>query len=66
VTLLLSTLATPIGNLNLIADEHILLGANLSTLKALKESLSYEDAKRDIKSVCQRRSSDFRTYQRLL
>ena len=51
MTLLLSTLATPIGNLNLIADEHILLGANLSTLKALKESLSADDAEREIKSV---------------
>ena len=51
MTLLLTTLATPLGNLNLIADEHILLGANLSTLKALKESLSAEDAMREIKSV---------------
>ena len=51
MTLLLSTFATPIGNLNLIADEHILLGANLSTLKALKESLSSEDSEREIKSV---------------
>jgi len=51
VTLLLTTLATPLGNLNLIADEHILLGANLSTLKALKESLSAEDAQRNIKNV---------------
>ena len=51
MTLLLTTLATPIGSLNLIADEHILLGANLSTLKALKESLSSQDADRDIKSV---------------
>jgi methylated-DNA-[protein]-cysteine S-methyltransferase len=51
VTLLLTTLATPIGNLNLIADEHILLGANLSTLKALKESLGGDDSVREIKSV---------------
>lgn len=51
MTLLLTTLATPLGNLNLIADEHILLGANLSTLKALKESLSAEDAQRNIKNV---------------
>jgi methylated-DNA-[protein]-cysteine S-methyltransferase len=51
VTLLLSTLSTPIGNLNLIADEHILLAANLSNLKALKESLSQEDSERDVKSV---------------
>ena len=51
MTLLLTTLATPIGNLNLIADEHILLGANLSTLKALKESLGGDDSVREIKSV---------------
>ena len=51
MTLLRTTLATPIGNLNLIADKHILLGANLSTLKALKESLSADDAEREIKSV---------------
>jgi methylated-DNA-[protein]-cysteine S-methyltransferase len=51
VTLLLTSISTPIGNLNLIADEHILLGANLSTLKALKESLSAEDSEREIKSV---------------
>ena len=49
MTLLLTTLATPLGNLNLIADEHILLGANLSTLKALKESLSAEDALREVR-----------------
>jgi methylated-DNA-[protein]-cysteine S-methyltransferase len=51
VTLLLSTLATPIGSLNLIADQHILLAANLSTLKALKESLGADDLIREIKSV---------------
>jgi methylated-DNA-[protein]-cysteine S-methyltransferase len=51
VTLLLSTLATPVGSLNLIADEHILLAANLSTLKALKESLGADDLIREIKSV---------------
>ena len=51
MTLLLSTLSTPIGNLNLIADEHVLLAANLSNLKALKESLSQEDSEKTIKSV---------------
>lgn len=49
--LLLSTVSTPIGNLNVIADEHIVLAANLSSLKALKESLSHEDSKKEIKSV---------------
>ena len=51
MTLLLTTVSTPIGSLNLIADEHVLLGANLSTLKALKESLSLEDSKRVIQTV---------------
>ena len=51
MTLLLSTHSTPIGSLNLIADGHVLLAANLSSLKALKESLSQEDFKREIKSV---------------
>ena len=51
MTLLLTSISTPIGNLNLIADEHVLLAANLSTLKALKESLSAEDSEREIKSV---------------
>jgi methylated-DNA-[protein]-cysteine S-methyltransferase len=51
VTLLLTTLATPIGNLNLIADQDILLAANLSNLKALKESLGADDAAHEIKSV---------------
>ena len=51
MTLLLSTLSTPVGSLNLIADEHILLAANLSTLKSLKESLGADDSIREIKSV---------------
>ena len=51
MTLLLSTFDTPIGNLNLIADEHVLLAANLSSVKALKESLSAEVAEREIKLV---------------
>ena len=51
MTLLLSSLSTPIGNLNLIADQHILLAANLSTLKALKESLGGDDSAHEIKSV---------------
>ena len=33
--LLLSTLKTPIGALNLLADEQILIGANFSTIAAL-------------------------------
>ena len=51
MTLLLSTFDSPIGTLNLIADEHVLLAANLSSVKALKESLSLEDSEREIKTV---------------
>ncbi len=51
MALLLSTLLTPIGNLNLLADEHVLLAANLSNVKALKESLDPKDSEKDFKSV---------------
>ena len=51
MALLFSTLATPIGNLNLLADHHVLLAANLSSMKSLKESLSLEDSAKEIKSV---------------
>ena len=51
MTLFLSSLPTPIGSLNLIADQHILLAANFSTLKALKESLGSDDSIREVKSV---------------
>jgi methylated-DNA-[protein]-cysteine S-methyltransferase len=36
VTLLVTTLKTPVGNLNLLADDQILIGANLSTISAFK------------------------------
>ncbi|MEY3686652.1 MAG: hypothetical protein RLZZ73_510 [Actinomycetota bacterium] len=49
--LLFSTYKSPVGNLNLISDQELLLAANLSTLKSLKESLSAEYAEREIKSV---------------
>ena len=51
MTLFLSSLPTPIGSLNLIADQHILLAANFLTLKALKESLGSDDSIREVKSV---------------
>ena len=51
MTLLITTAKTPIGNLNLIADEHVLLGANLSNISALKAGLDSADAKRDFKIV---------------
>lgn len=51
MTLLITTSKTPIGNLNLIADEHVLLGANLSNISALKAGLEIVDLKRDMKVV---------------
>lgn len=51
MTLLLSSLDTPVGTLNLIADEHLLLAANLSNLKALQDSLDALYASREIKKV---------------
>jgi len=51
VTLLITTSKTPIGNLNLIADEHVLLGANLSNISALKSGLDVSDQSREIKVV---------------
>ncbi len=39
---LITSCKTPIGTLNLLADDHILIGANLSTVSALKPS---KDAK---------------------
>ena len=51
MTLLITTSKTPIGNLNLIADEHVLLGANLSNISALKAGLDIADQIREIKVV---------------
>jgi methylated-DNA-[protein]-cysteine S-methyltransferase len=51
VTLYLSSLDTPVGTLNLIADEQLLLAANLSNLKALHESLDTRYESREVKKV---------------
>lgn len=51
MTLLLTSISTPLGKLNVLADHHIVLAANLSNLKALRESLSEEDALKEIKTV---------------
>ena len=51
MTLLLSSLDTPVGTLNLIADEHLLLAANLSNIKALHESLDERYLGREVKKV---------------
>ena len=49
--LFLTSHNTPIGTLNLIAHEDVLLGANLSTLSALKASLDEQDKMREIKEM---------------
>ena len=49
--LFLTSHKTPIGTLNLIAHEDVLLGANLGTLNALKASLDEEDRTREIKEM---------------
>ena len=51
MTLQFSTFDSPIGSINLIADGSILLAANLSTLKAAKESLHSDYSDRKIESV---------------
>ena len=51
MTLLITTTKTPIGNLNLIADEHVLLGANLSNVSALKAGLDKAESEREFKIV---------------
>jgi methylated-DNA-[protein]-cysteine S-methyltransferase len=51
VPLFLTSHKTPIGTLNLIAHEDVLLGANLSTLSALKASLDEQDKMRVIKEM---------------
>lgn len=51
MTLYLSTFSSPIGTFNLIADEHVLLAANLSTVKAARESLQLIAPAPELKSV---------------
>ena len=51
MTLLLTSHKTPIGTLNIIADEDIVLGINLSNITALKASLDSDDQLREMKSV---------------
>ena len=49
--LFLTSHKTPIGTLNLIAQEDILLAANLSTISAAKASLDEDDRLRGFKEV---------------
>jgi methylated-DNA-[protein]-cysteine S-methyltransferase len=51
VPLFLTSHKTPIGTLNLIAHEDVLLGANLSTVSALKALLDEQDKTREIKEM---------------
>ena len=47
----ISQFKSPIGVLNLIADDQILLGLNISTVKALKESVDEMDRAKGFKEV---------------
>ena len=49
--LLISQIKSPIGVLNLLTDDQILLGLNLSNVKALKDSISAEDFTKGFKEV---------------
>jgi methylated-DNA-[protein]-cysteine S-methyltransferase len=51
VPLLISQFKSPIGVLNLLADDQILLGLNLSNVKALKDSISAEDFAKGFKEL---------------
>ena len=51
MALQISQYKSPIGVLNLIADEQILLGLNLSNVKALKDGLSQDDYQKGFKEV---------------
>jgi methylated-DNA-[protein]-cysteine S-methyltransferase len=51
VPLQISQFKSPIGVLNLIADDQVLLGLNLSNVKALKDGLSQDDYEKGFKEV---------------
>lgn len=51
MTLFLTSHKTPIGTLNLISQEDVLLAANLSTLSAAKASLDEDDRIRGFREV---------------
>ena len=51
MSLQIASLKTPIGRLNLIADGEVLLGANFSSIKALKESVDQSYLGSEFKSV---------------
>jgi len=51
MALLITSILTPVGTLNLIADGELLLGANLSSIRALKEGLDVIYRGSDFKEV---------------
>jgi methylated-DNA-[protein]-cysteine S-methyltransferase len=51
VPLQISQYKSPIGVINLIADDQILLGLNLSNVKGLKDSLTQSDYEKGFKEV---------------
>jgi methylated-DNA-[protein]-cysteine S-methyltransferase len=53
VTLLYTSTKTPIGTIHLMADEHVLLGANFGTYESLLDTLEQTDVQRGIDRVKQ-------------
>jgi hypothetical protein len=51
MALLIASKSTPVGTLNLVADGELLLGANLSSLRALKAGLDSVYSGSDFKEV---------------
>ena len=51
MTLLTTSTKTPVGLLHLVADEHVLLGANFSGIDALLHSLDTEFSEHDFTKV---------------
>jgi methylated-DNA-[protein]-cysteine S-methyltransferase len=51
VALLTTSTKTPVGTLHLVADEHVLLGANFSGFDSLMQSLDADYAEKDFEKV---------------
>ena len=51
MALLITSTTTPVGTLNLIADGELLLGANLGSIRALKEGLDLMYRGSDFKEI---------------
>ncbi|MBC7463849.1 MAG: methylated-DNA--[protein]-cysteine S-methyltransferase [Actinobacteria bacterium] len=51
MALLLTSTKTPVGNLFLVADQHVLLGANFSGFESVMQSLEIEFGHQDVSKV---------------